>query len=252
MKKLMLAALAVAAVAGVEAACTPGVTPTVKLPTWAYTWKFTGKTTDGALVKGVEASRTGTCTPGSIGGIPDCAIRIPASLNIQGYTYTCEPCCGGFAEFDKETFYITKPGKDWLVDDKGVSIAFANVIGKKAKEVEIAGTFTGETADSGEKYEFVFAGLGKYDLKNQRVSSASGNFAGSKMVPHYRVFDVTIGGCPEANIWNCDATDYAGAPESVAFGKWSVKFNSSAAKKYSKDGALVKAPSWMKKWYQQM
>lgn len=250
MKKLIIAAVAAATVGGAFAACTPGIQPKVKLPTWAYTWKFTGKTTDGALVKGWSKS-TGTCAPGST-GVADCAIRIPASLNIQGYTYTCEPCCGGFAEFDKETFYITKPAKDQFSDDKGVSIAFANVIGKKAKDVEIAGTFTGETVDSGEKYTLSFAGLGKYDLKNQRVSSANGNFAGKLEVPHYKKYSIIIGGCPEANIWNCDATAYAGAPESVAFGKWTVKFNSSAAKKYSKDGTIVKAPSWMKVWNQDL
>ena len=248
MKKLMIAALAAVAVGSAFAACTPGKQPKVVLPTWAYTWKFTGKTTDGVLIKGWSQD-TGTCKPGTI-GVADCAIRVPASLNIQGYTYTCEPCCGGFAEFDKETFYITKPAKDQFSDDKGVTIAFANVIGKQAKDVEILRTFAGETVDSGEKYDFTFAGLGKYDLKNQRVSSANGDFAGTLTVPHDKKDAKILEGCPEANIWNCDASDYAGAPDSVAFGKWSVKFNSSAAKKFSKDGTMVKAPAWMKVWNQ--
>lgn len=248
MKKLMIAALAVASVAGAYAACQPGKMEVLE-DAWVYTWKFTGKTTTGVLVS-YTISESGNCKPGG-GGVEACAIRIPSSLNIQGYTYKCLPCCGGFTELadDGEVFWTTKPQKELFeVTDpkkpftKGLTIEFGHVIGKKAKDFELLGTFDAPTADSGENYTFTFAGLGKYDLKNTRFSSVSGNFAGEKVNPHYLKYVKELGGCPDADYWVCDGSDYAGAPTdpTVAYGSWSAKLNSSASKKFLKNGTLVK------------
>ena len=145
MKKLMIAALAVASVAGAYAACQPGK-PIVLEDAWVYTWKFTGKTTTGVLVSYV-ISESGNCKPNG-GGIEACAIRVPASLNIQGYTYKCLPCCGGFAELadDGEVFWTTKPQKELFevtnakkLFTEGLTIDFGHVIGKKAKDFELKG-----------------------------------------------------------------------------------------------------------------
>ena len=238
MKKLMIAALAVASVAGAYAACQPGKMEVLE-DAWVYTWKFTGKTTTGVLVS-YTISESGNCKPGG-GGVEACAIRIPSSLNIQGYTYKCLPCCGGFTELadDGEVFWTTKPQKELFeVTDpkkpftKGLTIEFGHVIGKKAKDFELLGTFDAPTADSGENYTFTFAGLGKYDLKNTRFSSVSGNFAGKQTPPRYngKINNVA---CPPADYWDCQTLDFAGAPEdpSVAFGTWSVKYNAAYSKK---------------------
>ena len=248
MKKLMIAALAVASIAGAYAACTPGKDPVIE-DAWVYTWKFTGKTTTGVLVS-YTINPSGNCKPGG-GGVEMCAIRVPTSLNIQGYTYKCLPCCGGFTELadDGEVFWTTKPQKELFevtnakkLFTEGLTIDFGHVIGKKAKDFELKGQFAAATSDSGENYDFTFAGLGKYDLKNTRFSSVSGNFAGEKVNPHYLKYVAELGGCPDADYWVCDGTAYAGAPTdpTVAYGSWSAKLNSAASKKFLKSGTLVK------------
>lgn len=240
MKKLMIVA-ALAMVGGAFAAnCQPGKKPVVTPDPWAYSWTFSGKTTTGVKVAGVEGKTSGNCNPTSTKGTADEYIRVPATLKIQGYTYTCEPECGAFGEWDKEAFVITKPAKDVFVGYGAAgNLGVAHVIGKKATQVEISDTFDAVTEDSGEQYTVVFSGLGSYNLKNARVTSASGNFAGVKVTPHA----LSVKGCPEAIYWTCDATDYDSTDSwSVAYGKWSVKFASSAAKKYEKNGAVAKLP----------
>ena len=241
MKKLMIAAFAAASVGSVVAGnCTPvGPTPVEKTPE-VYTWKFSGKTTAADYIKGYNVPGTTGCAPTSGVIVDGEAIRVPGSLAIQGYTYYCVPCCDTLTtDPDLETFYISKPAKDKL--DGGVATQFANVIGKKANQVEIYGMFTAKTgpATSSESYELAYAGFGKYDKKYVRVTSASGNFSGYKVVPHY----MKITGCPEAVYWDCTGSVYLSGNPAIAYGKWSVKYNSSASKKYAK-GLLVKLPSW--------
>ena len=74
----------------------------------------------------------------------------------------------------------------------------------------------------------------------ERFSSVSGNFAGEKDNPH----DLKTKGCPDADYWLCDGSDYAGAPTdaTVAYGSWSAKLNSAASKKFLKSGTLIKVP----------
>ena len=250
MKKLMIAALAATFVGAAFAACKPGKDEPIE-DAWVYTWKFTGKTTTGVLIS-YTISPSGNCKPGK-GGVYGCAIRVPSALNIQGYTYKCLPCCDGYTELadDGEVFWTTKPQKELFeitdkkkVFTKGITIDFGHVIGKKARDFELLGEFGAPTQDSGELYDFVFAGLGKYDLKNTRFSSVSGNFAGVKINPHYLKYDEKLGGCPDADYWVCDGSAYAGKPTdpTVAYGSWSAKLNSSASKKFLKSGTLVKVP----------
>ena len=252
----MIAAVAAVVAGGVFAACDyKPVTPEV---TWAYTWKITGKTTDGVKVTATKA-KSSACGLGDSGSTTDpCnAIRVPASLKIQGYTGYCHPGCGsdGFevlGEVD-EIFWQTKPRKISL--SGGVTTEVSNIIGKKKKQYEIAGlaTFNGEKDPNGAlipvKYELVFAGFGKYDLKNSRVSSASGNFAGTLEYPWY----VSKQECKYAGIWDCATITLIGEEtpvDSVAFGKWNVKFNKKAAKKLQNDKAnniyyAAKVPKWV-------
>ena len=241
MKKLMIVA-ALAMVGGAYAAnnCAPTVGPAAVLDPWAYSWSFSGKTTTGVLVKGTPATEAGNCTVTTIGGTDNEYIRVPSTLKIQGYTYQCNPCCGTFGEWDKEAFVITKPAKDIFggIGDAG-NLGIAHVIGKKANQVEVWDTFNATTLDSGENYVVEFAGLGTYNLKNTRVTSVSGNFAGQKITPHA----LSVAGCPEAIYWTCDASAYASDDSwSVAYGKWAVKFSSAAAKKYKKNGSVAKLP----------
>lgn len=197
---------------------------------WVYKWKFTGKTTNPKQT--TQKAKYSACS-----AAPQvCAVRVPASLKIQGWTWACNPGCGDqFAEIVEtdEMFWVKKPSKYSL--SGGVSTEVFHVIGKKADKAELAGTakFDGPAA----MYRFTYAGLGKYDKKNSRLKSASGSFAGT--------FDPCE--CDSSAVWEtcgglslcCDSN-----PTSIVYGKWSVKYNKSAAKKFLKNGRLPKYPSW--------
>ena len=230
MKKIMIIAIAaLAAVTSFGGACGPQPTA-VKDTGWVYKWKFTGKTTKPNAVKAAKATSPCFAAPQT------CNVRVPTSLKIQGYTMMCSPGCGDtFGEVAEvsEVFWVTKPGKDSL--SGGVTSELVHIIGSAAKQVEIAGTadFTGDEAT----YGFTYAGLGKYDKKNSRVSSAKGTFAGTALPCE----------CLSSHWWNCDtltlACDLNG--ETVVYGKWSVKLQKSASKKYAKGKWEASAPKWV-------
>ena len=244
MKKL-IALATVLAIGGAFAACQYDPLPTA----WVYKWKFSGKTTYGvkpAKVK-VETSLCGY-TGGEQGGGETCTVRAPASLKIEGYTWVCEPGCGSnafeqFAELN-EVFWQKKPFKASLAG--GVATDVSNIIGKKAKQFEAAGTATfSEFINAGATeegtYTLTYAGLGKYDQKNDRVKSVSGNFAGFLDQPHY----ISAKDCLNAGFWDCD-NNLVCEGTSVAYGKWCAKFQKSASKKFARSGTLPKVPSWVK------
>lgn len=250
MKKLMIAALATVAVAGAYAACDYEAPDTA----WVYKWTFSGKTTVGTPVT-ATVIKNACGYNGSSGDAGACglAVRVPASLKIEGYTWVCKPGCGSdafeqFAEI-QEIFWQTKPFKASM--SGGVSTCVSNIIGKKAKQFEAAGlaefsayadnALTGN--DQG-TYLLTYAGLGKYDAKNGRVTSVSGNFAGFLDQPYY-IGKIGTTYCPPAGFWDCVTGALTCGP-SVAYGKWSAKYMSSASKKYLKYGTLPSVPSWVR------
>ncbi len=133
----------------------------------------------------------------------------------------------------------------------GVSTCVSNIIGKKQKQFEAAGlaefsayadnALTGN--DQG-TYLLTYAGLGKYDTKNDRVTSVSGNFAGFLDQPYY-IGKIGTTYCPPAGFWDCVTGALTCGP-SVAYGKWSAKYMSSASKKYLNTGKLPSVPSWVR------
>ena len=243
MKKL-IALAAVCAIGAAYAACSYDPIPATSV----YKWKFTGKTTYG-VKPGKTKVVVGLCGyTGGQGGGGNCVVRAPASLKIEGYTWYCEKSCGSdafeqFAETD-EVFWQKKPFKASLAG--GVATDVSNIIGKKAKQFEAAGTATftefinaGSTEEG--TYTLTYAGLGKYDQKNDRVKSVSGNFAGFLDQPHY----ISASECLNAGFWDCD-NNLICEGTSVAYGKWCAKFQKSASKKFASTGKLPKVPSWVK------
>ena len=73
------------------------------------------------------------------------------------------------------------------------------------------------------------------------MKSCKGNFAGLLSQPWY----IASKDCVPAGYWDC-ATLGLVCPggATAAFGKWSVKYNSSASKKYLNKGTLPKIPTW--------
>ena len=235
----MIAAAAVAMVGSTFAACQYVAPDTA----WVYKWKFTGKTTKGTQPKQVKVT-TGLC--GYTGGgqtATGCTVRTPASLKIEGYTWVCTPGCGSeafeqFAEVN-EIFWQKKPFKAAMAG--GVSAEISNIIGKSAKQFETAGVASFTENVENTTYTLTYAGLGKYDQKNSRVKSVSGNFAGILSQPWY----ISNKDCVPAGYWDC-ATLSLVCPggATVAYGKWCAKYNKSASKKYLKYGKLPKTASW--------
>ena len=243
MKKMMTGVVALCAMfVGVGTAF--GACEYVKPDTgWVYKWKFSGKTTYGTSSKSKVAA--GMC--GYPGGT--CVVRCPASLKIEGYTWVCSPGCGseGFEMFSEvnEVFWCKKPVKASFAG--GIATEVCNIIGKKADKCEVAGTANFTEFCKGDVpggiYEFTYAGIGKYDKKKSRVKSASGNFAGVLKNP---VVIENCSGVP-TGVWECGSLALlCDEKPSVVYGKWSVKYQKSASKKYFSKGQLPKCPSWVK------
>ncbi len=243
MKKLITLA-SVCAIGAAFAAC-----DYVEKASSVYKWKFSGKTTFGTKPEEVKAD-IGYCGwDGSGGQGSDCqSVRAPVSLKIEGYTWYCEKDCGSDA-FEQiacidEIFWQKKPFKASLLGGPATDVS--NIIGKKAKQFEAAGTATfteyiqnGKTAEG--TYTLTYAGLGKYDKKKNRVKSVSGNFAGFLDQPHF----ISNKSCVNAGKWDCAFALVCPGGTSVAYGKWSAKYQKSASKKFEKYGKLPKVPSWV-------
>ena len=235
---MIAAAVAAMGAASFGANCTPDVKP--KDAAWVYQWKFTGKTTAGkkAAVKGNGSA----CAP-TAGAA--CTYRAKASLKIQGYTYACNPGCGSdafetFAE-QLEVFYMTKPWKASM--SGGVATELSHIIGKSKKQYEAAGTASFTENAEGVTYALTYAGLGKYDVKNSRVKSLSGNFAGT--ASQAWAYNLKKDLCIKAGYWDCATLALVCDAPTVAFGKFSAKYKKSASKKYASAGKAAKLPSWV-------
>ena len=106
-------------------------------------------------------------------------------------------------------------------------------VGAKAKTAEVVAKID----------ELVLAGFGKYDTKKLEFKSASGYFAGTVAAPVCTTCTYNAGDCTEAceetaskafALCTLEASDVATTP---AYGKWSIKYSKSAAKKLTKNFA---------------
>lgn len=232
MKKLItmaLAAISMFSVGTANAACEYVSKDTA----WVYKWKFTGKTTYGKTIKAKSVS-TGSC---GYAAPETCSVRCAASLKIEGYSWVCSPGCGDtfgqFAEVN-EVFWSKKPGKFSLAG--GIQNEIMHIIGKKAKQGEVAGT--AELVGDDMTYKFTYAGLGKYDRKSGRLTSASGTFAGfAEPCP-----------CAATGYWDCESLSLIcqNTEPTIVYGKWSVKLKKSDSKRFAKNGTLPRFPAWVK------
>ncbi len=237
----MIAAAAAAMIGGAYAAPICGEEEVEKNCYSVYKYSFTGKTTAG--IAGVDVLGN-LCGEEDVDG---CAIRVPATLKIAGWVAYCFCDCQNTIAsdtFDARAFWATKPYKADIADGE-VAYDLVNVIGKKGTQAEAAGKFTGTLTFAPEASwslgdGLVFAGLGKYTAKNGTYS-VSGNFAGSPVASWY----IKGKDCEQTHVWdcvtmtvNCDDT-----PNTVAYGKWSVKYSAADSKNYMK-GKRPSTPSY--------
>lgn len=255
MKKLMIAAAMAALVGGAYADCAdvPGPIPGPTIyPAAVYQWKFSGKTGIGVVIKGTkDTTIAGGCADDStIPGRAAEVIRVPGTLNIVAYTYICDDECWNFGTYlvnpTAAQFQLKKPYKSLVYNQNFVTaINAAEVIGKSATQYELEGDAKFATVDGDVgptyTYELTFAGFGSYAKKNGRISSVCGNFAGLQTPPRYNGTVAGLAKCPPADYWLCETLNilptYANDAmhASVAYGTWSIKYNSAASKKLAKD-----------------
>ncbi|MGN0851951.1 MAG: hypothetical protein ACI4Q3_01085 [Kiritimatiellia bacterium] len=237
MKKLMIAAFAATTVGAFASNnCTPAPVVPGDCAT-VYSIKMSVKTTKGVLVTGSQANGS-TCAPGST---DYCLVyRTKDSTTFTGYFAECDCACG---ILDGATAYMWDSKRKASLDGAAFTTTLLNVMGKKQTEAEWAWTFAA-TADYGEQrtqaYALTGAGIGKFDVKNARYTSFSGNFAGTVGAP----YDLKAKGssacvCDPSQVAKCDALEQLSSDDSVAYGTWTVKYNSSLSKKFAVNGASV-------------
>ncbi len=246
MKKLMLTAAAAVLSMGAFALCGDAepvvvvVQKTVKVQRQVYKTTFCGKTTTALPGKSV-ASACGDVTEG-------CYARVPAKLKIKGWIALCDTACtalvGGTADAESYAFWATKPFKADLTPDADLTFDFINVIGKKPNKAEAAGKFTSKFVFAeGTEWDLAdglaFAGLGSY--KKPIYKKITGNFVGQPAASWY----ISNAVCAQSDVYDCDTLQLLCGeyPSTVAFGKWTLKYSKSAAKKLGK-GQLPKVPSY--------
>ena len=256
MKKLMFVA-AVAASTVAFANCeppTPGPTPTTE-EAYVYSIKFSVKTTKG-VATGTKATQGqgSQCVPGTV--IPgSCLVyRTKDTTAFQGWIYDCEPTCGSIATSD---MIIWDTKRKVELDDAaftGGADDFIHVMGKNDTEAEwlfgITGNSVYEVLEDGtsraQKWTLTCAGLGKYDTKNDRYASFSGNFAGTASAPYDLKTNTTKYecACDPAICYDCTDLLTPLTADTVAYGTWSASYNASASKKLNNQGFLT-VPSWL-------
>ena len=240
MKKLMIAAAVAAISAGAYATdCQPDTPDTEAAQ--AYKFKLSGKTTVGAAGK-VTVNGGGVCTPATTNAA--CVLRVPGKVKIEGWMLACDNVCTTLADstgFTEYAFWATKPEKASITDG-AIAFETLQVMGKKSKDAEAIGTFTGTLFEiEAQTIEVTLAGQGKFDQKTGLYKSLSGNFAG-KMSPSYYV---TSTGCVPTTVFMCDdLSTCVPDQDTAAFGTWSLKYSKSDAKKYLRNGRTPSTPRW--------
>jgi hypothetical protein len=224
MKRIIIAMImACGAIFAAFGNCSPEPT---KETAWVYKWKFTGKTTKGEKTY----AKVSACSAGNV-----CSVRCPTSLKIEGYTWACSPGCGDeFGQFAEanEVFWSSKPSRFSLAG--GVQNEIMHIIGKKKKQAEVGGLVKLDGSDM--TYNLTYAGLGKYSTKKGHLTSASGSFAGFG----------TPCPCAASACWSCESLSLLcdENPDTVVYGKWSVKYKKSASKRFARKSELPKLPRW--------
>lgn len=224
MKKLVIAAAAVAMIGGAFAACQED-TDCV----FAFRLKLSGKSTVAFATKGnASACIEGAC------------YRKAASFKVDGYLYgtttataadpdqCIDASCGCFDDQTElnQLLWNTKSKKEFEGDFAWTQL---NLIGKDGKKLEAVATLG----------DLTLAGFGSYDVKKGAIKSISGNFAGQVPAPQCETCvtvdcETTCEGTNSIVFDLCSLEENATVVTTAAYGKWTLKPNKSAVKKLTK------------------
>ncbi len=218
MKKLVVMAAALVAAASSYAQCEPGPDPVDADCAQVYNVSMTLKTTaakSGAIDIGTE------CAPGST----SICYRVISSKSYKGYYWNCSCECDAFEGnildlFDKKT-------DEMVVIGETVTWDILGRIGKKNTDIEAYGTI----ADS-----IYIMGFGKWDAKNGRVSSISGNVQAELLAP------VCVVACAPGGValpYDLCIPNTQLLVGTIGYGSFSIKYNSSASKKLAANADYI-------------
>lgn len=241
MKKLMFAAVAALSMgAFAENTCAP-VDPIIVDPTLVYAVKMNVKTTKGVTVSVTEGDAGTICAPGEI-TVSAKVIRTKDTTKFAGWIYDCTATCSTIAD---GSLVLWDSKRKAQIEDAAIATTFINVMAKKQNQAEWAWTLEG-TAKYDETrtqaYALTGAGVGKFSTKKGYYTSFSGNFAGTAAASYDLSKKAKV--CDPSQIWKCDDLTTLTDSDTVAYGTWTVKYSSSASKKFAKNGYL-KVPAYV-------
>lgn len=219
MKKLVVMAAVLVAAASTYAQCQPE-DPVHTYCAQAYNVSMSLKTT---------AGKSGTTKVQCAD--PDVACyRVQAKRTLKGYYFVCECGCD---EQNKHTFennllYLwDSKTKEGLVINELIDWGALGRIGKKNTEVEAEGEVEGV------QHTFYLMGFGKYDAKNDRISSLSGSVQTWFDTPQCEFrCDPSVDALP----YDLCTLVEIDAEYTIAYGTFSMKYSSSLSKKLVKQG----------------
>ena len=235
MKKLMIAALAVASItAFADNTCAPD-DPVVTEPTLVYSFKANVKTTKG--LSGTTSWDAGSvCAPDP--QTQSTVIRVPDTTALAGWIYDCTATC---ETIGTGSIVVWDTKRKAQLNDAAMEKILLQVIGKKQADAEFAfkltGTFAYDATRQQALTEVIFAALGKYSVAKGFYTSFSGNFAGTAAAS----YDLTTKKnviCDPSQVWLCTDLTTLVDQDTVYYGTWSAKYNASASKKYARNGYL--------------
>lgn len=218
MKKLMIAAAAAAMIGGVQAACQDPITPAEDCAI-AYSFKATLNTTAIKLGKVTVKNDLG-CGDYEKETVYSC-YREKGKKTLTGYYYACECACD-LADTDVFGLALWDSKTKCLDESAAIEFEILQTFGKKFDKVE---ALLWLETDNG---VFYAAGMGSVDTKKGIVKSISGDIVGAMDAPECDpdcdCEDLRFGAI-------CEDADVLDEASTVAYGSWSLKYNSSISKK---------------------
>ena len=234
MKKLMIAAAAAAMIGGVQAACEDPVAPTPDPVDCAVAYNFKATLTTTVEKWGKITYKEGDECEGYEKVTVYSCYREKGKKTLNGYYYACECACD-LADTDAFGLALWDAKTKCLDEEAAIEWDILQTFGTKFDKVEAM--FYLATADG----EFYAAGMGSVDTKKEIVKSISGDIVGMIAAPECTddcndvEEDLRFGSV-------CEDADILDEASTVAYGSWSLKYNSSLSKKLLKNSITTLLP----------
>lgn len=228
MKKLMIAAAAAAMVGGSFASCVDPTEPEAANCASVYEVKLILKTL------GAKQKTTTTKIECEDPVTSSACFMVNGTRKYSGIIASCECVCSAESAVADAKFYFWATHAQVSYCD--ATLCFSDVVRFGAAASSSSKKVATKIAIASDPIDLVGAGFGTYDWKNGRLLSLNGYIAGLVDAP---VCSVKCADPQVAYGFNlCD--DETMQPDAVpAYGTWTVKYNSTASRKYMNNSTYV-------------